>query len=604
MSYEFGLESRAFSAEGEAPASTYDHLGGCGCPVCRGQVQVIETPNSFSASEGLDPLGPQAYLNADQRADTIINGKTSFTIDRAGLQLTGFTTTTNADGSTTLVAAPGWGGVAGRAFTVTYAYRASEPFTMPDDAGGFARFNTAQINQAELALQAWADVANITFLRVGSGVSGEAAYSNNAAILLGNYTTGVDGAAAFAMYPGSTSASRSDGDVWINSSISYNAAPTVGNYGGQVLIHELGHAIGLAHPGEYNADATTTFTYATNAEYYEDTRQYTVMSYFGEGNTGASYQGNYAAAPQLDDIRGAQIEYGANMSTRLGNTVYGFNATADRPWFIANGSTQKLVFAVWDAGGVDTFDFSGYLNNQTIDLRAGFFSNVGGLVGNVAIAQGATIENAIGGAGSDIIHGNAAANRILGSAGNDTIDGGTGGLDYLRGDDGNDLITGGADFDDINGNRGSDTAHGNGGDDWVVGGQDDDRLWGDVGSDIVYGNMGADSVEGGVGADVVRGGQGNDLVFGGDGNDWLSGDRGDDTITGGAGADIFSTFQDAGIDRITDFNFAEGDRVHFETPTTYTVSQVGADVVIAMGAGHQMVLAGVQLASLGSGWIV
>jgi serralysin len=30
---------------------------------------------------------------------------------------------------------------------------------MPDDTGGFSRFNEAQILQAELALTAWSDVA-------------------------------------------------------------------------------------------------------------------------------------------------------------------------------------------------------------------------------------------------------------------------------------------------------------------------------------------------------------------------------------------------------------------------------------------------------------
>jgi serralysin len=38
--------------------------------------------------------------------------------------------------------------------------------------------------------------------------------------------------------------------------------------------------------------------------------------------------------------------------------------------------------------------------------------------------------------------------------------------------------------------------------------------------------------------------------------------------------------------------------------TTYTVSQVGADTVIDFGAGSEMILVGVQLASLTPGWIV
>ena len=102
---------------------------------------------------------------------------------------------------------------------------------------------------------------------------------------------------------------------------------------------------------------------------------------------------------------------------------------------------------------------------------------------------------------------------------------------------------------------------------------------------------------------MIRGGQGDDVIYGDAGNDWISGDRGNDTMTGGAGADTFHTFSGAGIDKVTDFNAAEGDRVQLDQGTHYTVSQVGADTVIDMGNGDQMILVGVQLSSLPQGWI-
>ena len=528
----------------------------------------------------------RSFLNADQRG-AVAGGKQSLTIDEAANQL--------------IRGEAGWSDQLGAPATVAYAYRASAPATMPDGASGFSRFNASQIAQAEQAFASWSDVANITFVRAGYGTTGESAYSDQAAILLGNYSTGREGAAAFAFFPGSTSFASFSGDVWINITKGTNVAPALGNYGAMVLTHEIGHAIGLDHPGDY--DVAGTPTYANSATYYEDSRQYTVMSYFSEANTGGYYSGRYAAAPLLDDIAAAQLEYGANMSTRTGDTVYGFNSNAGRPWFDAAASGSKLIFAAWDAGGNDTFNFSGFSDAQLIDLRAGFFSNVGGLTGNVAVAAGVTIENAFGGAGNDTIIGNAADNALAGGGGNDSLSGGEG-RSYLRGEAGDDIIRGGSLFDDIHGNMGADTEYGGEGDDWVVGGQHNDQLFGEGGADIVYGNMGDDVLYGGPGADLMRGGQDNDVIHGEDGDDWISGDRGADTLWGGAGADSFHTWGEAGLDRIMDFNRAEGDRVLVSEGATFSVAQSGADVLVSLSGGAQLTLANVNVAALTEGWIV
>ena len=235
-----------------------------------------------------------------------------------------------------------------------------------------------------------------------------------------------------------------------------------------------------------------------------------------------------------------------------------------------------------------------------------------GTEGDDVFAPGAGADNLNGAGGNDLIDGGDGNDTLAGGAGNDTLQGGLGddmldggsGANYLRGGDGQDQIVGGSGFDDINGNAGNDTASGGFGDDWVVGGKDNDRLSGDSGADIVWGNLGDDTLDGGFDNDQVRGGQGNDVLTGGAGDDFVSGDRGDDTVSGGFGADIFHSSQDAGIDRVLDFNLAEGDRVMLDPGTTYTLSQVGSDTVIDMGAGNQMILVGVQLSTLPQGWIL
>ncbi len=223
-------------------------------------------------------------------------------------------------------------------------------------------------------------------------------------------------------------------------------------------------------------------------------------------------------------------------------------------------------------------------------------------VGADSYQAGGGDDTVMGAGGTDTLSGAEGGDQLFGGADNDSIIGGDG-ANYLRGDEGADTIIGGAGFDDINGNMGNDFITGGASTDWIVGGKDEDVLFGEGGDDIVYGNLGNDTVAGGTGNDIVRGGQGDDIVRGDDGNDTLAGDRGADVISGGLGADVFLSFAETGVDRVTDFNIGEGDRVRLDAGTAYTLSQVGADTVIDMGGGNQMILQNVLLSSLPNGWI-
>ncbi|MCA6117817.1 M10 family metallopeptidase C-terminal domain-containing protein [Bradyrhizobium sp. WSM 1738] len=285
-------------------------------------------------------------------------------------------------------------------------------------------YNISGLNSSEqflalTALQAWSEVANITFVQTTG--SANITFTHNGTMQA--YASGSwngSGAIVSMNINISTDWVTTDGGA-------YDGKTGIDSYAYQTYVHEIGHALGLGHQGPYNGSAS----YSANALYANDTWQYSIMSYFSEPNySGSSYR--YVVTPQMADIYAVAAIYGAATSTRIGDTVYGFNANAG-PVFNFGNYTSAPALTIYDSGGSDTLDCSAYSSAQTIDLRSGAYSSVGGLVNNIGIALSAVIEKAIGGSGSDRLTANDLGCTLLGGGGNDTLIGGAGNDSILGG---------------------------------------------------------------------------------------------------------------------------------------------------------------------------
>jgi len=319
-----------------------------------------------------------------------------------------------------------------------------------------------------------------------------------------------------------------------------------------------------------------------------------------------------SAAAFLNAVRGYVAGLGDTTALVLQNIVPSMGAGFSAAPVGLTGSPAGLEMVFLDAGNLP----------QPLEIQLN-------LVDFVLVSGDARL---VGGEGRQIVYGDGGSQSIILGEGDDELHGGDGndvvgsrgGADILTGDGGDDTVTGGLDGDLahgnqgddwIQGNEGADTLRGGQGDDLIRGGKDGDLILGDLGGDRLFGDLGADTANGGAGddtlnggddADLVRGGQGGDRLFGDAGDDRLWGDLGDDTLTGGAGADRFVITAGGGADVVTDFSFADGDRLSLDEGlhgAAWSVSaDAGGNALVSIVGGGSVVLLGIAPGAVEAGW--
>jgi serralysin len=128
------------------------------------------------------------------------------------------------------------------------------------EGAGYTPFTEAQKTAARSSIALWDDLIAPGFVEAKQKPGASAWAKNEVDIWMANTTTGP--AQAWAYYPGyGKQYTRVSSDAWIaDPAINWtNNWFSPGGYGSTTLIHELGHSLGLSHPGSYNGAAATTY---------------------------------------------------------------------------------------------------------------------------------------------------------------------------------------------------------------------------------------------------------------------------------------------------------------------------------------------------------
>ena len=381
-------------------------------------------------------------------------------------------------------------------------------------------------------------------------------------------------------FPGDGAARN--GDVWLVKGLNWLDAFDLGSLSSQnfeTVMHEIGHALGLSHPGPSMDPAHVGW-------------DYTIMSYQSYPNAPTQFSGEAPQTPMLDDIAAIQYMYGANFNTHSEDTTYTWSPNSGQMFINGGfdganawgGPSHNIYMTLWDGGGIDTYDFSNYTSDVNADLRPGEWSSPSenqvailsapgdpvvkahGSIANAYLYNGDTrslIENAIGGSGNDTLVGNQGNNVLTGNGGDDTLFY-TGGVDkFIGGAKG--TVGDTADFSLYSTGvvitpvvSSTTTRLPNGQLITVVisdtstsadtlGNAYDASIFTEIGPIHIVEMHGIENITGSPFADTITGNLGDNIIKAGNGNDLVFYTGGFDTINGGGGIDTinFSQFASA-----------------------------------------------------------
>ena len=223
------------------------------------------------------------------------------------------------------------------------------------------------------------------------------------------------------------------GDIYLNlrSDANYLSSYEPGSAGWFLILHELGHTLGLKHPHDDGGTGRPTFSDIGISSLNIDWA--TVMSY---NDTAAFNLISWdPATPMLLDVLALQYLYGKNETTNSGDTVFELTET-------------NYYRTIYDASGTDevnaknaTAAWTIYLPNialtDLVSTKVGFAAPTSQLTGTPLTIDwlAGDIENATGSNFDDYILGNDFSNILNGGSGNDTLNGGAS-ADTLIGGDG------------------------------------------------------------------------------------------------------------------------------------------------------------------------